>query len=74
MFKKLGLKIATPKEKIVPYITVHIVGDYNDADYIETNEKWILNKKNISIYKKAIEFLKKNYETIFKDYFIKSEN
>lgn len=72
--KDLGLKIATPKKKIIPYITVHIVGDYNDADYIETHERWILNpkyKEDIATYKKAIKFLRKNYETIFKDYFIR---
>lgn len=71
--KDLGLKIATPKEKIIPYIAINIVGDYNDGDYIETNEKWTLDetdKEGIKTIKDSIKFLRKNYNTLFKRHFV----
>lgn len=72
--ESLGLKIAKPKKKIIPYISVHIIGDYNDADYIETNEKWYLDKndkESIKEIKEAIRFLKVNYDVILKDHFVR---
>lgn len=67
---KFGIKLAEPKEKLIPYITVRIVGDYNDGDYIETNEKIRLYEEDADDVKKTIKFLKKNMKKILKPYFI----